>query len=99
MENMSNKTIAGNRIKKLFNEAEKVFGKNPGLANRYVDLARKIGMKVNVRIPRLLKRKYCKHCYHYLKNGVNGRVRIHKSRVVIYCKDCKKYSRIPLINK
>ena len=96
---MSNKTIASNRITKLFKEAEKAFDKNPKLANRYVDIARRIGMKVNVRIPRLLKRRFCKHCYHYLKNGVNGRVRIHKSRVVIYCKDCKKYSRIPLINK
>ena len=96
---MSDKIIAKKRVKKLFEEADKVFSKNPKLANRYVEIARKIAMKVNIKIPKMLKRRFCKHCYHYLKNGVNGRVRIHKSRVIIYCKDCKKYTRIPLIKK
>tara|TARA_Y100000034_G_C6805019_1_gene361398 strand:+ start:113 stop:394 length:282 start_codon:yes stop_codon:yes gene_type:complete len=90
------KDIAKGRIKKLFSEADKVFNKNKKLANRYVELARKISMKVNQPIPKLLKRRFCKHCYHYLRNGVNSRVRIHKSRVIIYCDNCKKYTRIPI---
>ena len=94
-----NKEIASERINILFDEADKIFKKSPKLANRYVDLARKIAMKVNLRLPRDLKRKFCKHCYSYLKSGVNSRTRIHKNRVVIYCMNCKKYTRIPLTKK
>jgi len=96
---MSLKQIARTRIKKLFSEADKVFKKSPKLANRYVEIARKIGMKVNLRLPKYIKRKFCKHCYSYLKSGVNSRTRIHKNKVIIYCQNCRKYTRIPLKNK
>ena len=88
--------IAKHRIRKLFSEADKVFSTNKKLADRYVELARKIGMKMNVRLPKKLKRKFCKYCNHYLKPGVNSRVRIHKHRVIIYCMGCKKFTRIPI---
>ena len=84
--------IALERVETLFLEAGKVFSKDPGLANKYVKNARKIAMKVNLTIPRELKRKYCKHCYSYLKPGVNARVRI-KKMVVYTCFNCKKYMR------
>ncbi|MBI2105792.1 ribonuclease P [Candidatus Woesearchaeota archaeon] len=88
--------IAKHRIKKLFSEADKIFPNNKKLADRYVELARKIAMKINLSIPKSLKRKFCKHCNSYLKPGVNSRIRIHKSRVIIYCQNCRKYTRIPL---
>ncbi|MBU2639373.1 MAG: ribonuclease P [Nanoarchaeota archaeon] len=91
--------IAKLRIKKLFEEADKIFKKNKKLSNRYVEIARKIAMKLQLKMPKKYKRQYCKHCYRFLKNGVNARVRIHKSRVVIYCMECKKYTRIPLSKK
>lgn len=94
-----NKTIAQERIKILFEQADKIFKKSPKLANRYVEIARKIAMKVNLRISKNLKRKFCKHCYFYLKPGINSRIRLHKNKVIIYCKNCKKYTRIPLKNK
>ena len=80
-------------VKKLFDEAKLQFNKNSSLSNRYVNLARKAAMKVNLRIPKEFKRKYCKHCYSYLVPGKNVRVRIHKSRVIYYCFNCKKYMR------
>ena len=83
-------------IKVLFNEAKIQFSKNPGLSNRYVKLARKLGMKHNIRMPRELKRKFCKHCYSYLVPNKNCRVRIHKSRVIYYCSKCKKFMRFVL---
>jgi len=89
-------SIAKHRIKKLFLEADKIFSKSPRLANRYVLLARKLAMKFNISLLKSQKRKFCKHCYVYLKPGVNSRVRIHKSRVIIYCEKCKKYTRIPI---
>jgi ribonuclease P protein subunit RPR2 len=91
--------IARSRIKILFEEADKMFKKNKKLSNRYVEIARKIAMKVNLSMPKKYKRQFCKHCYKYLRNGVNSRVRTNKGKVVIYCLECKKYTRIPLIKK
>ena len=84
------------KIRTLFSEARIQFPKNSSLANRYVKLAREISMKFKVKIPRELKRKFCKHCYHYLVPGKNCRVRIYKSRVIYYCFDCKKFMRFML---
>jgi len=90
------KKLALERIEILFKEAESNFKKHPERSHRYVKLARKIAMKLNLKIPSNLKRKFCKHCYKYLKPGINSQVRIHKSRLIILCKECKKYMRIPL---
>ena len=80
-------------VKKLFDQAKSSFSKNPSLANKYIKLARTAAMKVNLRLPRELKRRVCKHCYSYLVPGKSSRVRIHKSRVIYYCFNCKKYMR------
>ena len=88
--------IAKERIKELFKQADAIFNEEPKLADRYVMLARKIAMKYKVKIPSRLKRKFCKHCYKYLKPGVNCRVRIAKSRVIYYCLNCKRFMRFVL---
>jgi ribonuclease P protein subunit RPR2 len=85
------KNIAKQRIKELFEEAEK----NKNMANRYVELARKIAMKNRVRIPSELKRRFCKHCYKYLVPGKNLRVRIQNNHIVYSCLECKKFMRFP----
>ncbi len=90
------KEMALQRIKILFREAGAVFVTDPSSAHRYVVLARKIAMKVKTKIPLELKRRYCKHCYHYLQMGVNARVRTRGRKVVISCLDCKKFLRIPI---
>ena len=87
--------IAKERISELFKQAGDVFDEDPKLANRYVELARKISMKIKVKIPASLKRKFCKHCYCYLAPGKNCRVRTHEGKVVYYCQQCKKYMRFP----
>jgi len=87
--------IAKESINHLFTEAEKVFSEDKSLANRYVEIARKIGMKYKVRIPSNLQRKFCKHCYKFLVPGKNLRVRTQKSKVVYYCLECKKFMRFP----
>lgn len=91
--------IALEKIKTLFNEAKLQFNKNPSLSNRYVKLARKIAMKVNLRIPKEYKRRYCKHCYSYLVPNKNCRVRVNKSRVIYYCLNCKKFMRFVIKKK
>jgi ribonuclease P protein subunit RPR2 len=87
--------IAKERIAELFKQAESAFSKNPELSDRYVALARKISMRLKVRIPPLLKRRFCKHCYSYLVPGKNCRVRTHEGKVVYTCGVCKKFMRFP----
>ncbi|MBT4935332.1 ribonuclease P [Candidatus Woesearchaeota archaeon] len=88
------KEIAKERISVLFKQAAERFPTNKSLANRYVTLARKIAMKVKVRIPQQYKRQFCKHCYKYLQPGVNARVRTRDGKVIISCFECKKFMRI-----
>ena len=88
------KEIAKERIRILFAKADASFP-SP-LSNRYVTLARKIAMKTKSRIPIELKRKFCKHCYKYLRSGKNSRTRTRDGKVIISCFECKKFTRIPL---
>jgi ribonuclease P protein subunit RPR2 len=91
------KNIAKNRILNLFNLAEqKALSGNFNLANRYVQVARKISMRHLVTIPNEFKRRFCKHCYQYLLPDNNCRIRLHRGRLIIHCHNCKKFSRIPL---
>lgn len=93
------KEIARERVSILFEKAAAVFSENKPLANRYVTLARKIAMRVKVRIPLKYKRRFCKHCYKYLMPGVNSRNRVRGGKVVISCLECKKFTRIPVGKK
>lgn len=85
------RSIALERINILFREAKL----NPSKANRYVELARRIAMKVNLPIPREYKRRYCKHCNNYFKLG-NYRVRTRNRMVVYYCLNCKKFMKFKI---
>jgi len=91
------RTIALRRIHYLFSLAEisALRGKLQ-LSDRYVELARKISMKYLVPIPRQYARCFCKHCYCYLLPPLTCRVRIHHGMIIIYCMNCKKFSRMPL---
>jgi ribonuclease P protein subunit RPR2 len=84
--------IAKERIDTLFDEAEKIRKENPKLAQRYIVLAKKIGMRFNVRIPKHLKRKYCKYCYSSLP--ASGR-RLKNGIINIKCLNCNKMIRFP----
>lgn len=93
------KTIALERVKILLKEASETFDENKKLANSYIKKAKKIAMKVNLKIPSNLKRKFCKHCDSFLVPGKNLRVRTKNGRVVYYCLECKKFSRYTLNSK
>ncbi|MBN1792992.1 ribonuclease P [Candidatus Woesearchaeota archaeon] len=85
--------VARERIDILFSQADKAFPERKDLADRYVSLARKIAMKLKVRIRPELKRRFCRHCYKYLRPGVNLRVRTTGGHVTYYCLECKKFMR------
>ncbi|MBI2667184.1 ribonuclease P [Candidatus Woesearchaeota archaeon] len=96
ISNNKYKLLAKERINILFNQANEIFNKDPKLADRYVILARKIAMKARIGIPKELKRKFCKHCYSYLKPGFNCRVRTRDKKIIYYCMNCKKYTKIAI---
>jgi len=76
------------RMNELFARARQ----NPSSGTEYVRKARRIGMKVQMPLPRNLKRQFCKHCYIYFTSS-NLRVRTREKYVVYYCLTCKKFMR------
>ena len=89
----NDRKIALERIHSLFHMADEKFSTRKDLSNSYVKLARKISMRHKVRIPPILKRRFCKHCHTFLKQGANCRVRLSDGHVTYYCLECKKYMR------
>ncbi len=89
--------VAKERVKILLDLAAKEFKSNPDRSKRYVQLAKKIGMRYNVRIPKDLKRKFCKNCYAYLIPGVTCRVRTRgvQQAVIVTCLKCGNVTRHP----
>lgn len=89
--------IASERIDILFDLAEEEAASyNFQRANRYVVLARKIGMRYNVRIPRRYHGRYCKNCHSYLVPSYNLRVRIKNKKIVRFCENCGFFIRMPI---
>lgn len=93
--------IARERIEILFQEAEAALEKHPERARRYVSLAKRIGMRYNVRLTREMKSKFCGKCFSLLRPGVNCRIRLRKDRqaVVVTCLECGSVSRHPYIRE
>ena len=88
--------ISLERIYRLFELAEAE--KDKKLAKRYVELARKIGTRNRVRIPQELKKKFCKKCGAFLKQGVNSKIRVTKSYLCITCEECGIVKKISVKN-
>lgn len=89
-------SIALERIKILFEMAEKKASKEEmELADRYVELARKIGMKAEEGIPQENRRSFCRECNSLLKPGLNCTVRINSKRKEILhtCENCENTER------
>jgi len=80
--------IALERIYRLFELAEQNFSAHPERSKRYFELARKIGMRYNVRIPFELKKKFCKKCGAFLLAGKNAKIRISKKILKVTCMEC-----------
>lgn len=95
------KRIAKERIALLFKEAGKESGEHPERSKRYVQLARRIGMRYNVRMDKAMKMKFCDKCSSYLKPGVSCRVRTNKDKqaIVVTCLACGFVSRHPYIRE
>ncbi|RLI96685.1 MAG: ribonuclease P [Candidatus Aenigmatarchaeota archaeon] len=89
------KKIGKERIERLFKLAAEDFHEHPERADRKVELARKIAMRYNIRLPRDLKRKYCKKCYKYLEPNVNCIVKKRPGYTTVKCLLCGNVSKYP----
>jgi len=90
--------IAKERIRILLTmaEAEVINNRDIALSKRYVELARKLGMRYNIRIQKDFRYKICRSCNAFLGSSATSRVRCSRGRIIIYCKNCGKITRIPL---
>ncbi len=96
------KEIARERIEILLGLATKTFSTDRTLSKRYIELARKIGMKAGVRLPRERKVFICKGCWSLLVPGVNCRVRTRPdpgTTVLITCLECGSKKRYPTVRE
>lgn len=89
--------IAEERIAILFREADRAAVRGRlDLADRYVRLAREVGMRYNVTVPTHMRRRACRGCHGYLLPGVSCRVRLNRGRASISCLRCGHVTRVPL---
>jgi len=89
--------IASERIEILFGLAEEEFEEHPKRSDRYVELARKIGMRYNVRIPKKYRMRFCSSCGNYLVPGKNCTVRTNSRTLSVEttCRNCGHVMRNP----
>lgn len=90
--------IARERIEILFARAEKESAAGrQDLADRYVKIARDIGMKINVPLESRFKRRFCRKCHSFLVQGKNARVRLNTKQrtIAITCGVCGAVARLP----
>ncbi|HXZ91094.1 MAG TPA: ribonuclease P protein component 4 [Candidatus Dormibacteraeota bacterium] len=83
-------------------QAQRIFRTDPAIAKRYVELARKIGMKAGVRLTKEQKSRICRECGGLLVPGVNCRVRTrpeYGTTVLITCLECGAKKRYPTVRE
>ena len=98
------KELALERIDILMNLAEEEFNKgNYDRMKRYIELSRKIAMKVRLPFPKKWKRRICKSCNTILIFGKNAKVRTKSDKncphVAIKCLNCGNVVKIPMIRE
>jgi ribonuclease P protein subunit RPR2 len=93
--------IARERIAILLKQAEDAAEKHPERSKRYVALAKKMGMRYNVKPERGAKLKFCRSCSALLRPGVNCRIRALKDKqsIAVTCLACGHVSRYPYIRE
>jgi len=89
--------IAKERITELLRMAEeKALAGDMELASRYGQLARKIGMRYQIQMPRGFNLRFCRKCLKYLVPGKNARFRTAAGKLSRQCLECGEIYRMPL---
>ena len=89
--------IARERMSDLFALARSESARGGGtLPHRYVFLARRIGMRFNLRLPPEYRTLYCRRCSSYWVEGRTVRTRLRAGRSVRTCLVCGAHRRVEL---
>jgi ribonuclease P protein subunit RPR2 len=91
--------IAEERIDILFNRADEEFVAHPERSHRYVEMARNIAKKYNMKIPATWSKRFCRSCQHFIKPGLNCQIRFSDSSILIKCLECGNINKIPYIKE
>ncbi len=75
------KQIALERMQILIDNAMSNARTNPKLAQRQALLARKISMRLKVKMPYVLRMVFCKKCKSFIAPGINSKIRVGRSPV------------------
>ncbi len=88
--------LALQRIERLFEFADTAARKGQEQrSRRYLELARTIGMRYRVRIPRQLKARICRRCHALLIPGRTARIRLRGDYLSTTCLSCGEQMRRP----
>ncbi|MCI4325947.1 MAG: hypothetical protein L3K00_08770 [Thermoplasmata archaeon] len=89
--------VAGERVNDLFALAASESPRGPtGYSDRYVRLARKVGMRYNVRLLPEYRELYCRGCSTFWVEGRTVRTRLRSGRRVRTCLVCGRQRRVQL---
>jgi len=86
--------LALQRMERLFSLAASAHEFHPERSKRYVQIACRISTRTRVRMPRPLKRLFCKHCGGYLSPKA-CRVRLRDGVLTTTCLSCGQQMRMP----
>lgn len=86
--------LALQRLERLFMLAAAAHASHPERSDRYVQIARKICTRTRVRMPRPLKRLFCRHCGSFLTASAT-RVRLSEGVLITTCLLCGEQMRRP----
>jgi len=81
------KKEAKKKIQDCFNKA-----KNSPDSDKLIKKAYKLALKTRTKLPKTLKRRFCKHCFTYF-TAKNHSVRITGKTITYTCLNCKKWIR------
>lgn len=87
-KNMARRKVAGQHIDNLMHQAESF----REYSDKYVNTARKIAMKMKMKLKKEHKLRICRKCKSFLIPGYNCRVRLRRT-ITYYCTNCRSFSR------
>ena len=90
MIKQSKKEIAKERIDILITNALREVNCDDVLSNAQANIAKKIAMRLRLRLPYYIRQLYCKKCKQFISPGKNARIRIGRSNIKAVRISCLK---------
>lgn len=86
--------LARQRMERLFSLAAAEYELHPERSDRYVHIARQISTRHRVRMPRHLKKLFCKNCGSFI-SATGARTRLRQGLLTTTCLHCGRVARRP----